>query len=156
MAQVRCKALKSPKNLRGVGQSTGFYGLLEGRMVRFGLFGIGVGERSDRLVQDGALAQIGGQDDRVGGAGVGPGQNLAAGLGIAAEMLGHHGLELRLDLGVAQLADIELAPGRAIADSPARYRWRPAANAGRGPPVRRGAGRASCRRGPPGPSAWPP
>ena len=40
-------------------------------------------------------------------------QHLAAGRGIAAEIARRHDLELRLDLGVAQLPDIEVTAGRA-------------------------------------------
>jgi hypothetical protein len=58
--------------------SVGLHGVLEGGVVAFVLVGVGFGEVSDRLVEPGRAAEVGGEGDAVTGAGVRPGQGPSA------------------------------------------------------------------------------
>jgi hypothetical protein len=78
---------KAPKSLAFSGvriscDPTRLHGRAQGRVVPFGLVGIGLGEVGYRAIEGLALAQVGGDPHAVAGAGVRPGQRPAAELSI--------------------------------------------------------------------------
>ena len=77
-------------------------------IVQLVLVGVALGEVGDRPVELVARTQVGGDGDRVAGAGMGPGQGPAADAGIEAEAGRDHRLDLDRALHVAQLAPVEV------------------------------------------------
>jgi hypothetical protein len=66
-------------------ESSGADGVGEGLVVALVLVGVAPGEVGNRLVEGAALAQVGGDRDRIAGAGVGPGQGPPADPGVDTE-----------------------------------------------------------------------
>src|SRR6478672_12688624 len=73
------------------------------------LVGVGFGEVGHRLGEPVATTEVGGNGNAVPGAGVRPCQGPAAHAGVGAHAGGHHALDLRRALPVAQLAHVEVA-----------------------------------------------
>ena len=86
------------------------HGLDEGVVVAFVLVGVGLGELDEGPVEDVAGAEVGGDGDPVAGAGVGPGQRVAA---QSARRRPSSGASMvstsRGALPVPELADVEVA-----------------------------------------------
>ena len=78
-------------------------------MGAFVLAGVGGGESGDGLVEDAGAAEVGGDGDPVGGAGVRPGRCPAAQFPVDPHAARHQGLDVDRVFPVPQLADIEVA-----------------------------------------------
>src|SRR5215203_3983605 len=92
---------------------TRLHGGAEGRMVLFGLVGIGLRKVGDRPVEALALAQVAGDLNAITGSGVRPGQRPAAEAGIDDQFIGRHALDISRALHVLELAPVEVASFRA-------------------------------------------
>src|SRR5690242_21939073 len=77
------KGLKTLRILRFCQQPARLYCRDQGGMVRDRLFGVSHRELADSLVESSAFAEVGRHHERVGRAGVGPREHLAAGPGIS-------------------------------------------------------------------------
>src|SRR5688572_5235642 len=80
----------------------------QGGVVALVLIGIGDTEISHGIFEGGTLAHIARQHDHIARARVGPRQRPAAQSGVAGQIGWFHHLHHRLDLGVAQLAKVEM------------------------------------------------
>src|SRR4051812_39040189 len=90
------------------GDPSGCGGVPNELVIPLVLIRVALGEVRDRLVERGALAEVGADRHTVPRAGVRPGERPPAGVGIARETLGVDRLQVRRGLAVPELANVEV------------------------------------------------